>query len=91
MRRIAIFFLAMVVVCLGLAILTEEWVDGDIARLLYVGAYACVLITAPAIIGARAERTPTSIITTPSRTRVTTGDEERSCITVSEPRLTGAR
>jgi len=91
MKRIAIFFLTMVVLCVGLAILSEEWVDGDLTRLLYVGAYACVLITAPAIIGARAERKPTSVITTPSRTRVTTGGEERSSITVSEPRLSGAR
>jgi hypothetical protein len=84
MRRIAIFFLAMVVVCIGLAILSEEWADGDLARLFYVGAYACTLITAPAIIVACAERMP-------SRKKATTRDEERSCVTVSEPHLSGVR
>ena len=84
MRRIAIFFLAMVFVCIGLAILTEECADGDLARLFYVGAYACALITAPAIIVARTERTA-------SRKKATTHDEERSCVTVSGPHLSGVR
>jgi len=84
MRRIAIFFLAMVVICIGLALLTEEWADGDLARLFYLAAYACTFITAPAIVIARAERTP-------NRKKAAARDEERPCGTVSEPHLSGMR
>jgi len=84
MRRTAIFLLAMVVVCVGLALLTEEWSDGDLARLFYVGAYACVLITAPAIIIAHAEWASKA-------KEAATRAEERSSVTVLEARSSGAR